>query len=166
MRSPKAQPIQLSNRQRSILEQLARQRSGPHQLVVRAQIILAASDGQTNAQIAQALSLNRNTVITWRNRFSAESQKLAATETDEPSDQKALAQQIVGALSDKPRSGTPATFSAEQIVAIVALACEDPQITGRPVSHWTPTELADESQKRGIVSQISPRHVGRFLKSV
>ena len=163
---PKAQPIQLSNRQRSILEQLGRQRSGSHQLVVRAQIILAAFDGQTNAQIAQSLSVNRNTVITWRNRFSAEADKLAATETDEPSNQKALAQQIVDALNDKPRSGTPATFSAEQIVAIVALACEDPSSSGRPVSHWTPTELADESRKRGIVSQISPRHVGRFLKSV
>jgi transposase-like protein len=35
---------------------------------------------------------------------------------------------------------------------------------GRPVTHWTPRELADEAVKRKIVSSISPRHVGRFLK--
>jgi putative transposase len=46
----------------------------------------------------------------------------------------------------------------------MALACEDPKATGRPVSHWTPRELADEAVHRGIVLSISPRTVGRFLK--
>jgi putative transposase len=46
----------------------------------------------------------------------------------------------------------------------MALACEDPQATGRPVSHWSPRELADEAVHRGIVARISPRTVGRFLK--
>jgi hypothetical protein len=32
------------------------------------------------------------------------------------------------------------------------------------VSTWTPRELADEAIKRGIVTQISPRTVERFLK--
>ncbi|MEP0854374.1 hypothetical protein NC991_28995 [Funiculus sociatus GB1-A4] len=32
------------------------------------------------------------------------------------------------------------------------------------MSHWTPTELAAEAIKRGIVEKISPRSVGRFLK--
>jgi hypothetical protein len=44
------------------------------------------------------------------------------------------------------------------------VACEDPQESGRPVTHWTPQELADEAIKRGIVTSISPRSVGRFLK--
>lgn len=47
---------------------------------------------------------------------------------------------------------------------IMASACEDPQASGRPVSHWTPRELADEAVKRRIVERISPRSVGRFLK--
>jgi hypothetical protein len=46
----------------------------------------------------------------------------------------------------------------------VALACEDPQATQQPFSHWTPTELAREAIQRGIVESISPRSVGRFLK--
>ena len=52
----------------------------------------------------------------------------------------------------------------EQVVKIVAIACESPEKRQRPVSHWTPKELADEAIKRGIVEKISPRSVGRFLK--
>jgi hypothetical protein len=44
------------------------------------------------------------------------------------------------------------------------VSLEDPADSQRPVSHWTPTELADEARKRGIVERISPRTAGRFLK--
>ena len=46
---------------------------------------------------------------------------------------------------------------------LVALACEDPADCGRPISHWTARELADELIKRQIVVSISTRHVGRLL---
>jgi putative transposase len=46
----------------------------------------------------------------------------------------------------------------------LAVACEPPEKSDRPVTHWTPRELADEVQKRQIVPSISVRHVGRFLK--
>jgi hypothetical protein len=71
---------------------------------------------------------------------------------------------ISSVLSDRARLGTSNYFSTEQVVQIVALACESPQASGYPVSHWTPTELAAEAIKRGIVEKISPRSVGRFLK--
>src|SRR6266446_8507865 len=80
--------------------------------------------------------------------------KLAQMEADEGSD-KALTTMIVGALADHPRAGTPATFTAEQIVQIVAVACEDPADSGRPVSHWTPREVAEEVRKRGLIETIS-----------
>ena len=63
-----------------------------------------------------------------------------------------------------PRPGTPGEFSAEQLAQIISVACESPEDAGRPVSHWTPRELAEEVIKRGIVKRISPRTVGRFLK--
>ena len=72
---------------------------------------------------------------------------------------------IATVLTDTPRPGTPATFTAAQIVQIVAVACEPPEESGRPISHWTPREVADEVRKRGIVETISTRSVGRFLKS-
>ena len=53
---------------------------------------------------------------------------------------------------------------AEQLTQIIAVACEQPEECGRPVTHWTPKELADEVVKRGIVDTISPRHVDRLLK--
>jgi transposase len=77
---------------------------------------------------------------------------------------KQLTQLIISVVQDWERPGTPATFSTEQVVQIVAIACESPCESGRPVSHWTAAELADEAVKRGIVEEISPRSVGRFLK--
>ncbi|WP_330217256.1 helix-turn-helix domain-containing protein [Paenibacillus durus] len=56
------------------------------------------------------------------------------------------------------------TFTEEQVVQIVAIACEDPKDCGRPISHWTPREVRDEAVKRGIVPAISVTQVGRFLK--
>jgi putative transposase len=47
----------------------------------------------------------------------------------------------------------------------MAIACEPPERSGRPISHWTPREIAAEAIKRDIVDTISERHVGRFLKS-
>jgi putative transposase len=103
-------------------------------------------------------------VQTWRQRWLALTPKLAQMEVDGGSD-KALTALLSAALTDHPRSGTPATFTAEQIVQIVAVACEDPADSGRPISHWTPREVAEEVRKRGIVATISTRSVGRFLKS-
>ena len=86
-------------------------------------------------------------------------------EADESND-KALTTVSVEALTDHPRAGTPATFTPEQIVQIVAVACEDPRASGRPVSHWPPREVAEEVRKRRIVETISTRGVsGVFPKS-
>jgi hypothetical protein len=58
----------------------------------------------------------------------------------------------------------PGTFTFEQFMQIMALACEKPITLAVPVSTWTPRKLADEAVKRGIVKTISPRTVERFLK--
>ena len=51
---------------------------------------------------------------------------------------KQLEQMINDILSDNPRPGTSVTFTPEQIVQIVAIACEDPgEASERPISHWT-----------------------------
>src|SRR5262249_25258627 len=96
--------------------------------------------------------------------WGAIASKREKMEADGSSD-KVLTTMIVEALTDHPRAGTPATFTAEQIVQIVAVACEAPADSGRPVSHWTPREVAEEVRKRGIVATIRTPGVGRFLKS-
>ncbi len=71
---------------------------------------------------------------------------------------------VIERLQDEERSGAPATFSMEQVVELFALACSEPSSYGRPLSHWTERELADEMVKQGIVESISSRHVVRLLE--
>src|SRR5207247_10102488 len=67
----------------------------------------------------------------------------------------ALPISIEEVLSDAPLSGSPGTFTAEQVTHILAIACEPPSQSGRPVETWTGRELADEAAQRGIVKSIS-----------
>jgi len=60
------------------------------------------------------------------------------------------------------RPGAPDTFTPEQRVAIIALSCEPPRLSGRPVSHWTPRELVAKVVQRGLVPSISERTIGRL----
>jgi len=163
--SPAVSPrVQMTTRQRTCLEQIARRQTSPQRLVRRVKILLALETGVTQCHVMRQMHLNRGTVQMWCRRWCALVPKLAQMEAAEGSD-KALTTMIVGALADHPRAGTPATFTAEQMVQIVAVACEDPADSGRPVSHWTPREVAEEVRKRGIIKTISTRSVGRFLKS-
>jgi transposase len=41
----------------------------PQQVAMRCRIVLAAADGQSDVAIAQQVSVNRKTVILWRQRF-------------------------------------------------------------------------------------------------
>jgi putative transposase len=163
MPGPRPRPIVLTDPQRQTLEHLTRRRSTTQGLVRRARIVLAAAEGHNNEQIARRLRINRETARLWRRVWSDAQELLAAAEEEETSE-KALCECVGEVLADAPRSGAPATFAPEQVVQIVALACEAPREgSGRAVSHWTPRELADEAVKRGIVGSISVRSVGRFL---
>jgi putative transposase len=156
--------VTLTARQRACVEQITRRQTNPQRLVRRAKLLLAIEAGANNSQIARQMHLNRGTVCLWRQRWLALTPKLAQGEAEGLSD-KALLRLIEEGLTDQPRPGAPATFTAEQIVQIVAVACEPPEESARPISHWTPREVAEEVRKRGIVETISTRSVGRFLKS-
>ena len=159
----KALPIKLSSRQETLLQQIVRGTTNSYRLVRRAKLILGAASGESNSSISRRLELDREQVALWRERWREESEFLVAAEEQQVTDKKlmALIEQI---LSDRQRPGTPKCFPVEQVVQIVSIACESPEKSERPVSHWTPSELADEAIKRGIVEKISPRSVGRFLK--
>jgi putative transposase len=159
MRGPKPTvEITLTPAQRTILERWERQRQGPHDRVRRARILLLAAAGERNTAIGRAVGLSAEAARLWRTRWRDGGAALAAAAPDDLED---LMDEI---LADAPRPGTPATFTPEQVAKIIAVACEKPSDSGRPVSHWTPRELAAEVILRGIVKTISVRHVGRFLK--
>jgi putative transposase len=67
-------------------------------------------------------------------------------------------------LADAPRPGAPAHISAQQRCQMEVLACEAPDLSGRPISQWSGREIAAELIGRGIVKQISRRHAARLLK--
>jgi len=48
-----------------------------------------------------------------------------------------------------------ATITAEQICAIIALACELPSDSGHPITHWSQQAVADEAVRRGIIETIT-----------
>ena len=160
MPGPPPVPITISPPQQAILDRWLRQHRAPQALVRRIQIVLAAAAGLPNEQIAQQCACSPKTVRRWRARWAAAEPDLAAMEADDP----ALPTLMAEVLADAPRPGAPPTFSAEQVVQIIAMACTPPADSGRPVDAWTPRELADEAEKRQIVTSISARSVGRFLK--
>jgi putative transposase len=164
MRGPKPTPIVLTARQQAVLEQITRRQTHPQHLVRRAQMILTAATTVTNDQVARALGVDRGTVRIWRGRWLEAHDHLLATEAAEATNQ-ALTTAIQTVLADAPRPGAPDTFTAEQLVQIVDLACSRPQDANRPTNYWIAREIADEAIKRGIVTTISPRTVERFLKS-
>jgi homeodomain-containing protein len=159
--SPK---IELSERVRKLLEDIARQRRSEHRQIIRARLLLSMADGVGNNQLARQLKMDRGVVRSWRNRWLELTQKLRTAQDDDTSDSQ-LRELLLGGLSDLPRSGTPPTFTAEQICQIIAIACQEPSDSRRPISHWTPPELADEVVKRQIVESISASSVRRFLKA-
>ncbi len=152
MRGPKPPPIELSDVERQELEALTRRHATPQQLALRARIVLAAADGANNGQIARHFSVSLDMVRRWRDRWLAL----------QPASVEELP--IAERLTDAPRPGKPARLTAEQVCQIVALACERPSGSERPLSQWSSRELADEIKQRGIVDQISGRHAARLLK--
>lgn len=160
---PQPTVIELSDRQQRVLKQLLRRQTSSQRLVRRVNIILTAAAGRNNEQIAKQFGLHRESVRHWRERWLKAVAGLAAVEAKERDD-KPLVEAIEAVLADAYRSGAPSCFSAEQIVQIIAVACEDPAASGLPITHWTPQDLADEVLKRGIVERLSARSAGRFLK--
>ena len=75
-----------------------------------------------------------------------------------------LREAIRETLRDALRSGAPGIFTAEQIAQMLAVACENPALSGRPITHWPQRELRDEVLKRGIVEFISVSRIGHSLR--
>jgi putative transposase len=157
-----AAKVVITERQQDVLQGMVWSRSCPHGLAHRAEIILLAFAGDKNEVIADRLGCERHGVGIWRRRWQQAFARLVVIEcVEKPA---ALRDAIEAVLGDLPRAGCGGKFTAEQIAQILAVACEPPANSGRPVTHWTPRELADEVIRRGIVPTISARHVGRFLK--
>src|SRR5450432_4249557 len=147
-----AAKVIISERQQKLLEEFSKSRTIGKCIVQRATIILLGFAGMLNEDIALQVGLNRQQVGLWRQRWRDAWKALCVWECTEP---HRLREAILDVLADAPRPGAPATFTAEQVSQIVALACEPPKLSGRPIDHWTLRLLADKLVKRKIVEDIS-----------
>ena len=134
-RGPDPIEVILSEQEVQALEKCVRRHTTTQQIARRVRIIQAAAGGRTNAQIARELGISIDNVRLWRRRW-VEWQDMPLEEYS-----------VEMRLSDAQRSGAPGKFSAEQIAQIIAIACEDPEANGYPVSHWTAKEIVMEAVK-------------------
>jgi putative transposase len=120
-----ADPVTILPEQRQALEHLVRTRSTPQQTALRARMMLHAADGVGVRESARALGVWPKTARYWRQRWR----------------QAADGQSVPERLADAPRSGAPATYTPEQICAVIAMTCEKPSekpfrwtYTGKPLA--------------------------------
>ncbi|WP_240472971.1 helix-turn-helix domain-containing protein [Paenibacillus sanguinis] len=104
----------------------------PQYVGKRVRLILDAVEGISNTEISRRLPLDRPQVVVWRGRWIQHYPELCLIEQQHPEELEAAIMQI---LRDRPRPETPPKFTKQQVLQIVAIACEDPSTCGRPISH-------------------------------
>ncbi len=154
--------VTITERQHDLLHTICNAPTASSQLRQRAAIVLLAFAKRGNVAIATEVGLSRRQVSTWRRRWADAWDRLIRIECTQS--HAALRRAIEQVLHDEPRPGPPGKFTPEPIVPILAVACEPPAKSNRPITHWTVHELVDEVIKRGIVPSISVAQVGRYLR--
>src|SRR4051794_27879274 len=158
-----AAKVVITERQHEVLRKMSTATTLAQRLVQRATLILLAFAGMANQDIAARVGRERHQIGMWRRRWQRAFHDLVRIECTDDSP-AALRHAIEGLLSDEPRAGCPGKFSAEQLTLLFALACEPPEKSGLPITHWTGAELAAEAIQRGIVESISASQVNRLLR--
>lgn len=124
----------LNNEEKDILLSWLRSGKTEQRLVDRAQIILAASEGKTNIEIAKDLKTRPARISKWRTRF--------------------VKDRLVG-LTDAPRSGKPATYDNGTEKRVLSKLDEPPP---KGYAKWNGSLLAE------ALEDVSEDHVWRILR--
>ena len=115
--------VTLSEKDKQRLERAVKSRTSSQRLVIRAQIILLASEQVINGEIAERLGINKNTVGLWRNRYVEEG--------------------FEGLLTDRPRGHNQGGKSSEEQERLRALIIQK-TTTEKPLgqTHWSTRTMA------------------------
>jgi transposase len=111
-------PLTLTDLEKQTLERWARRPKSTQRLALRAHIVLACAEGQTNTQVAQQLRVTRPTVGKWRSRF--------------------VAHRLEG-LADEPRPGAPRSITDAQVEEVITRTLESQPTAG---THWSTRGMA------------------------
>ena len=112
---------ELTAEERVAVEKLAHSRTAPARRVERARVIWRASRNEPSSAIAAALRLHDETVRRRIHRFNTEG---------------------LAALEDRCRSGRPATYSPDEVAAVIATALTAPRTLALAFASWTLDRLA------------------------
>jgi len=138
---PSKYAINLTEAERDQLINLTKKGKNSSRVFKRAQILLLASRGYGDAEIAQMLMVGESTVHRTRQRYVEEG--------------------VSEALAERPRPGRPEKLSPQAEAMLIATACSDPP-QGR--NCWTMQLLADSLVTLELVKSISDETVRKTLK--
>ncbi len=122
--------------QRKQIEQWLAAMGTPQQVALRSRIVLAAGRGKSESAIAAEMNVNRKTVRLWCERF--------------------VAQGLPGLWEVAPGRGRKATYSAEQIQAVI-----DATLQSKPkgITHWSCRLMAaNQGMSKSTVSNLWRSH--------
>lgn len=111
-------PLVLSEAESAELARIVRRRRSAQALALRARIVLASAQGQTNHAVARQVGVTPATVSKWRGRF--------------------VAARLDG-LSDEPRPGRPRTLGDADVERVITMTLES---TPRGATHWSTRSMA------------------------
>jgi transposase len=132
-------PIYLTDQERAELEKNVKGQKVEKRMHLRSQIVLMAAEGIESTEIAKTLNVSEKTCRKWRRRF--EERRLEG-------------------IIDLQRSGAPETFTEEERLEIIRLACTEPAI----LKNWTLANLTEIVIEK-IGHSISIETVRKILKS-
>ena len=132
--------VDLNEQEREHLLEVTRHGKSSARKIKRAHMLLKATQGLSDEQIAQAVDTSRATVLRTRKRFVEEG---------------------LEALNERPRSGQPNKLDGRQQAHIIAVACSDPP---QGHAHWTLRLLAAKVVQLDFAESISPEIVRKMLK--
>ncbi len=157
----KPAPILISDPVYRILSKFSKSRTLPARQVERAKIFLLCADELNNLQISERVSIGQDSVSKWRTRFLNNLPLLREVEEKNPAE---LEDEITVLLADHARPGSPPTYTDEQIIRILEIACRTPEEYGYETSLWSLNQLVDVVIKEGIAGSISTKTISRFFK--
>ncbi|CQR72776.1 helix-turn-helix domain-containing protein [Sporomusa ovata] len=131
--------IELTDEERAELDKNVKGHKVEKRLYIRSRIILLAAEGKECIEIAEMLGVSEKTCRKWRNRF---------------------AEKRLDGIFDLERSGAPDTFTEEERLEIIRLACSQPE----EIKNWTLAYLTEAAKER-IGHSISIETVRQILKS-